>query len=277
MFKKNELRLLLVAILLLVTEYGLCAPPSLKFGLFPYLNPTALIKAEKSLKLPIVSATKQRVSLVSAPDMELFIERLKKGKYDLVYVPPHLARLAQRDFGYHSIVGMKSLKYDFVVREDSGIDGMEDLRNATIAVTSPQSLAYSLVLDALPRLGLKTGEKLHFCTQLAHDNSLKALLDGSCDIAIVIPEWKKILQSSESRNQLKVIASIDSPLGPVIMAHPRLDAKLVQHIQQKMLSFHHTTEGKAYIARKNSGSFIIINEEKLVLFDRILEKTLDNK
>ena len=251
------------------------AAKSIKFGIFPYLNPIKLLKIEKPLKIPVEAATNRPVTLITAPDMKIFISRLKMGEYDLIVVPPNTGRLAQREFGYRSVATANNLGFDFIVRKDSGIEKLEDLPRASLAVTAKQSLSYYFAIEAMDKHALLKNQKIHFCESHTHGNSLLTVLKSECLLAVVPSSLEKILLSIQQQNQLRIIASVKSPLGIIVMTHPRISSDMNQLILQKFLEFNQTAAGTNYLAKRNRDPFTRVDEEKLKSFDVILNKILN--
>ena len=260
--------------MLLLNSKAEGATKNINFGIFPYLSSIRLLEIEGPLKIPVEAATKQAVSLITAPDMESFISRLKIDKYDLIAVPPHIARLAQKDFGYRSIVTADNLGFHYVVRKDSGIENLEDLTKVSIAVTGKYSLAYFYAIEALDKHSFLKDQKLDFCESQTHGNSLLAVINKKCQLAVVPSKLTPILLTSKQENQVNIIADVKSPLGILIMAHPSMDSAVEQRIKQFFLDFDQTIAGKNYFTKRGRDPFIKVDDEKLKSFDTILNKIL---
>lgn len=72
----------------------------LALGIFPYASTSKLITHHKNIQKHINKADKFNISLVTAKNVSTYITNLANYKYDLIYSPPHVARFAEKKYGY---------------------------------------------------------------------------------------------------------------------------------------------------------------------------------
>jgi phosphate/phosphite/phosphonate ABC transporter binding protein len=129
------------------------------------------------------------VDLDESPDYETLAERVKQGFVDVAWLPPIvLVRVGQQ--AVHPVVAIKrgtrgGFETALVVREDSPMKRVEDLRGCRAAWVDPWSAAGYVI----PRLRLRLGgidattlfsEEHFFGT---HSAAVRAVFDGEADVA----------------------------------------------------------------------------------------------
>ncbi len=72
----------------------------LTLGVFPYVTPAQLASFHTPLKDYLAKSLQRPVSLVTAPDFDSFVDRTRKGQYDIIITAPHLGRLAETRDSY---------------------------------------------------------------------------------------------------------------------------------------------------------------------------------
>ncbi len=118
----------------------------IKFGVFPYKSPKTIVKLFGPITKKIEQALGVKVQLVTAPDFSTYIDRARQGDYDLAF--PCVACFFQiQDVGYSVIAkGNPSFYGGTIVRNDSGIDSLDQLKGKKIAAIGKHSYAGHLFL-----------------------------------------------------------------------------------------------------------------------------------
>ena len=128
---------------------------SIKFGVFPYKSPRTIVKLFAPIAKRLETALDVKVQLVTAPDYKTFVARGKQGEYDLAF-PCVSCFFEIQDAGYTVIAkGKPSFYGGTVVRKDSGIDSMAQLKGQKIASIGRHSFAGHLfILEQLHEKGV---------------------------------------------------------------------------------------------------------------------------
>lgn len=137
------------------------ADDSVVLGVFPYLSANQMVEQLSPLCTRIETALGKKVIMVSAPDFMSYVERTAKGEYDLVLTAPHMGRLAETRDGWQLVVqsGQKTATV-ILVRKESAVQQLEDLRGKKMAVGNWRSVTYLLAEEALAEKGIKLGRGL---------------------------------------------------------------------------------------------------------------------
>lgn len=239
----------------------------LSLGLFPYVTPGQLIQFHIPLKNYLSQTLGMNINLVTAPDFESFMTSTEKGEYDIVLTAPHMGRLAEKRDGYHRLAMTgHHVQGLFLVKKDSAINSLEDLKDKKIMVAQRISVVYQMVLRTLAQKGLEDGKNVTIIETKTHNNALYAPLRDEADASVTgILLWETLGQ--EYKDKLKVIGSTNSVPGFVLMAHPRVTALIQKKLQRALFDFAKTTEGKAYFESTRLKAFLPIDNKTMKTLD----------
>ena len=238
----------------------------LTLGVFPYVSPAQLVAFHTPLKDHLAKALQRRVSLVTAPDFDSFIERTRQGQYDIIITAPHLGRLAETRDGYQRLAQAGTIQGIFLTRKDSGIYRLADLRGKTVMIAQRVSLLYQMAEQQLRKNGLVPGESVTILETRTHNNAMLAPLRGEADVSVTGALLWRVL-GEEKKGQMRVIGVTDEAPGIVLMANPQLASEDVRMIRKILLEYHKTAGGAAYFATTGFEKFQEIDDK--------LMKTLD--
>ncbi len=157
----------------------------IKFGVFPYKSPRTIVRLFGPIVKRLESVLGMRVQLVTAPDFKTYVARGRKGDYDLAFPCVHCFFLMQ-EAGYTVIArGQPDFHGGTVVRRDSDIRDIEQLRGKKIASIGRHSYAgYLFMVEQLSERGIDPAEvEFSFLGKL--DSVLYAVLNGQYDAGTV--------------------------------------------------------------------------------------------
>lgn len=239
----------------------------LTFGLFPYVSRGQLMDYHTPLKVYLETKLQRPVDLVTAPDFEEFMNRTQKGEYDIILAAPHMGRLAETRDGYVRIVKTgHEVQGIFLVRRDSGIRSLADLRGKSVMIAQPISVIYQMAVDHLQRNGLVPGKDITLVTTRTHNNALYAPARRESDASVTgVLLWVNAEESI--RSELVAISETRSVPGFMLMANKRLSPKLVRQVQTLLLAFEKTPEGQAYFKATDLKNFSRIDDKTMKSMD----------
>ncbi len=143
--------------------YALADP--LLIGVFPRRNATVSAKLFRPLAEYLEEQLQRPVKLELSPSFDIFLERLKTRRYDLVHLNQFDYVSAHEQLGYDAIVqneefGEKTIRGAIYVRRDSGIRRIEQLRDKNILFGGgPRAMmSYIVPTYLLRQAGLKPGD-----------------------------------------------------------------------------------------------------------------------
>lgn len=235
----------------------------ISLGLFPYVSSTQLVQFHSPLKNYLSKVLGLEVNLVTAPDFMSFVERTRQGDYDIILTAPHLGRLAEKQYKYkrlamtgHRVEGL------FLVKKDSDINTLDDLKGKTVMVAQRISVIYQMVVQTLADKGLVDGKNISIIETKTHNNALYAPLRDEADASVTgVLLWHTL--GEDYKDKLKVIAYTNSVPGFVVLSHPRISVVKQRKLKKALLDFGKTSEGKFYFENTGLKEFLPISDKTM--------------
>jgi phosphonate transport system substrate-binding protein len=257
------------ACLVLFSQLARAAPEDeLVIGVFPFLSTRQMVEQFNPLKEHVSRALGRQVALRSAPDYKNFIERTRSGEYDIIVDAPHLARLAQKRDGYHPLAqsGYK-LELLIVVRKDSPIQALTDLRGRAVAIGARMSLSYLFLGKELRKSGLVLDKDVLYLDTATFSNVLQAVIGGDAAAgALTALVWNGA--PAEARAELReILRQKDMGPGLIVLAHSRLGEATERKLQAALYNYKDTPEGKSYFQKTRQIDFRPVDDAALRMVD----------
>jgi len=227
-------------------------PPSqtvLEIAVFPYLSTRAVLGTYHPLQQYLEKQLQRPVLIVTAPDMQTFVERTQAGAYSYVVTAPHFARLAQREAGYRPLLRAKrNLQGVILVSTTrSGIRDVAELRGKTVATPDDLAIVTQLGLALLREHGLQPGKNVQLQESPSHSSAALSVKNGTVDAAIV--SITAFMQMPEEQRQgLRVLAQTAEVPHVMFLSGPRVPAKDADRFADLMRQFVEQSEdGRRFI------------------------------
>jgi phosphonate transport system substrate-binding protein len=183
----------------------------LLLGVHPFLAPAELRLRFDPLAAYLGDALGQPVVVRVGRDYEEHIEEIGHDRLDIAYLGPASYIRLTRQFGDRPVLarlersGRALLTGRIVVRDDSAITRLADLRGKRFAFGDPASTMSSIVPQAfLAEAGIGLGDLAQFRHYQGHDNVALAVLSGQADAGALKDE---VYQQFEPRG-LRAIAAL---------------------------------------------------------------------
>jgi phosphonate transport system substrate-binding protein len=244
-----------------------CQGAPLRFGVFPNLSTRVLLEVHQPLADYLSNTLKRPVNIETAPDFASFVTRTREERYDLVLTAPHLAYLAVEKTGYRPLYTYKNpVRGLLVVRMESPLHEMKDMKGKTIAMPDPIALV-SLVMKAdLKRAGLQEGRDFAEIEAGSHNNAALLVQQGKADGGVLgllpfqhLPE--------EIKDSLRPLAfTRSSALSQVYLASPNLPEADVKALSAAMAKFADTSTGQAFFEHGNLGGLVPVSIADLKMY-----------
>lgn len=221
--------------------------PVYTVGIIPQFAPEALAEIWLPLLAELGQRTGHRFKMVGAPEIPAFEAAFNQGAFDFAYMNPYHAVSGNVAQGYEPIVRDhgRQLYGLVVVRADSDIATMEDLRGQTVAFPAPNALGASLMIraDLDRRLGVEIQPSYVQTHTSVYLNVVlgKAAAGGGVSATLQA-------QPQEVRQALRVLYETERlPTHPIV-AHPRVPPAVVASVREAFLAMGETEQGRAMLA-----------------------------
>ena len=235
----------------------------LTLGVFPYVTPVQLAAFHAPLKDYLAESLQRPVTLVTAPDLNSFVDRTRDGQYDIVFTAPHLGRLAETRDGYKRVVQTShTVQGFFLARKDSGIHKIKDLKGKTVMIAQKVSIVYQMAEHTLRENGLVAGESVTIIETRTHNNAMLAPLRGEADASVTGKLLWYVLDDKQ-KEQMRVIGTTEEAPGFLVMAHPRLAAQDIEKIKKLLLDFHRVPGSESYFTTNGYEEFQPVDDRAM--------------
>lgn len=282
MNRSRQHTLWIIAVLLILLFPSLSAAAkgdTLVLGVFPYLSASQMMEQLSPLVKRMEEALEKKITMVSAPDFLSYVERTARGEYDLVITAPHMGRLAETRDGWRLVVqsGQKTASV-LLVRKDSGIQEIADLRGRTLAVGNRRSVTYLLIEEALIHQGLTPGKDVNIVETATFSNVVQSVFLGEVDAGatptLLWDTWQYV--NNEQHDQLREIFRA-KPAAPsfLVMVHPKMGQAVINRLAASLLSYHDTPEGQAFFRKSQFESFLPLDEATMQGIDPYVHVLLE--
>lgn len=179
----------------------------LKLAVFPRTSATETLAAFGPLAERLTARLQRPVTLVTSTDFDAFWQRVAQREPDLVYYTQYHYVKSHKDHNYRVIAaveadGQKTLAGVIVVRKDSGIKTLAELKGKTIAFGGDKKAvgAYLLPVSLLLKQGWKEGTdlKIYFAPKppgavIEAHKGLLAQAAGTGDTVLGFKQLTKIM------------------------------------------------------------------------------------
>ncbi|MCS7202836.1 MAG: phosphate/phosphite/phosphonate ABC transporter substrate-binding protein [Thermodesulfovibrio sp.] len=178
-----------ILVLVFITVVPIVAfATELKFGLLPRLTEKEMIEGFTPLAQYLEKELGVKVKLVIPKDFDTWTAEAKAGAYDIAYTNPYLYVVVKKTLKDAQPIAIASepeigtkLYGTIIVKKDSPIKSITDLKGKTIAATDPGSAgAYLVQMLMLQKAKLKK-EDVKIIFEKKRDPVAEAVLSGKAD------------------------------------------------------------------------------------------------
>lgn len=244
------------------------ATTPLVIGLFPNLSPQRQFRLYQLLAEYLQQWLARPVQLYTAKTPRAFVEATQHGDFDIVLTPPHLAWLAEHEAGYRPLATYAStIRGLLVVAASSRLHSATEVRGRTIAIPDPLAIVTILGEAYLQGGGLRRDIDYHFLSWGSHNNAALAVINDEAPAAILgalsfgqLPETV--------RSKLRIIGTTPEVKSFFFMANPRLTPATAQAVQDALLAFGATPQGRLFLDRSHFGRILRADPHSLAAMAR---------
>lgn len=235
----------------------------LRFGIIPFESAEELVKNVTPLMNVISKGLDMEVKPFIAADYTGVIEAFRGKKLDVAFLTPASYVMAKQEANVRVILksqrnGNPYYYGAIIVRSDSGINTVEDLKGKSFSFGDPISTSGHV----FPRKILvdhNINPERDFSNLIfsgAHDATVLSVLNKKVDAGATFSDdkdgkkgsWTRYLKPDEV-NQIKVLAVSDPIPSDNICVSAELDPKIADKLANVIIDFGKTEEGKKMMAK----------------------------
>ncbi len=234
--RKVVVVLFLALLLIPMTLFG----ADLNFGLLPRLTEQEMIEGFTPLVQYLEKELGVKVKLTIPKDFDTWTKDAKAGAYDIAYSNPYLYVLVKKAAAVADPLVIasepeigKNLQGTVIVKNDSTIKSIKELKGKTVAATDPGSAgAYLVQMLMLQKEGVKKDDvKVIF--EKKRDPVAQAVLDGKADAGFIRnDDLEKLKAGPDKFRKLGVSDLI--PNWPIFIAK-KMDPALASKLKDALL------------------------------------------
>ena len=216
-------------------------------GVVPQFDTRTLHKIWRPILDQLEKDTGLKFVLRGAPTIPAFEQEFSDGKFDFAYMNPYHVGVANREQGYEPLIRDigRTLYGVLVVKADSEIKDIKQLHEKRVAFPAPNALGASLLMRA--ELERKHNVKVKARYVKTHSSSYLNVVLGKAEAAGGVQ--KTLNQQPEAiRKQLRVLYKTSETAPHPFAVHPRVPAEVRAKVQNALLQFSQSSEGKDLFA-----------------------------
>ncbi|MFB1488590.1 MULTISPECIES: phosphate/phosphite/phosphonate ABC transporter substrate-binding protein [unclassified Thiocapsa] len=181
--------------------------PDIEIPVLPYLSTERLLTLYEPLRRHLQESLDRPVRIVTSPDYRSFIAAVAQGNDLLVLNAAHMARLAEVDSGYGSILQTTNPLYALlIVRAEDPVAEVADLRGTRVVTPDPLALITLMGHRMLRDAGLTPSTEVEMPTADTHNNALKRLLGDESIRAAIVSNRAFTTLDEDVRARLRILA-----------------------------------------------------------------------
>lgn len=237
------------------------AVPRYTFGVHPQRNPKKL----HAVFGPLVEYLNTHVSDVhftfeASRHYDSFDDKIEARRFDFLLPNPYETLLAiEQGYAVFAKMGRDTdLRGLIVVRRDSGIRRIDDLRGKAVSFPAPTALAATMLPQYfLHTRGLDPRRDIEARYVGSMESSLLNILRGNVAAGTVYPPaWRMFLKERpDQADDLMVLWETDSLPNNSVMARDDVPPELVERVRQALLAIHKGAEGRQILAGMDTPFF----------------------
>jgi len=193
----------------------------LRLAVVPQLTPVEMTKAWN----PLVDALGQRgiaCDLVVYPSIASFEPEFLKGKADLVFLNPYHMVMARKAHRYELLLrDTRPLEGVLVVKKDSPVIAMEQLKDHRISFPAPNAFAASLYIRSVLERQYHLAYDTHYAQN--HKNAIRQVLAGDSAAAGVVKTTLE-KEALDVQQSLRILYTTPGLSPHPLAVHPRVPA-----------------------------------------------------
>lgn len=226
---------------------------TLEVGVVPTLPTGKLLEAYHPLAAHFAKRFDRPVQVVTAPDIRTFQKRTLQGAYDFVVSGPLQGWHAATDADYQILLQSSlAIQAVVLVRRDSGISTLAQLKKRAVATMEPTTLIAQLGAEMLRKAGIRGEQAAQFRHERSPNNAVQSMLHGEAAAAIVTSNLMRVLPSADLERVRSIAESSRFP-GMLFMSRRGGDRPPPDAWHRALLEFAATADGQRTIGELHGG------------------------
>lgn len=242
-------------------------PKELTIQFVPSQNADTLEAKAKPLEKLLSKELDIPVKVSVSTNYNTIVEAMKSKKVDVGFLPPTAYTLAHNQKaadvllqaqrygvnkdGSNNDKLVKSYKSQFVVKKDSGIKSLKDMKGKKIALQDVTSTAgYTYPVAELLKEGINPINDMKITNVKGHDQAIIALLNGDVDVAVTFQDARNIVKKDQPNvfKDTEVVELTEDIPNDTISVRSDMDDKFRDKLKKAFKDIAKTKEGHKIVS-----------------------------
>lgn len=242
-------------------------PKELTIQFVPSQNADTLEAKAKPLEKLLSKELDIPVKVSVSTNYNTIVEAMKSKKVDVGFLPPTAYTLAHdqkaadvllqaqrygvNKDGSNNDKLVKSYKSQFVVKKDSGIKSLKDMKGKKIALQDVTSTAgYTYPVTELLKEGINPINDMKITNVKGHDQAIIALLNGDVDVAVTFQDARNIVKKDQPNvfKDTEVVELTEDIPNDTISVRSDMDDKFRDKLKKAFKDIAKTKEGHKIVS-----------------------------
>jgi len=230
-------------------------------GIFPYLAPRELEKMYSPIAADFSNSLNRDVLFMTSSTYKKFMGNLDKQMYDIVFVQPFDYVAIADKYGYRPlVVRNKPLPAIIVVKPDSGVNSVADLKGKTISLPPAVAAMSYLVKDYLEQNGIDPEKDVTIEHHRSHASCMRSVVIGNAEACGTAPPALRFFQD-KMKAELKTIVKTKGIPSSLFAIHPRVTEEERKQLMKQIATWPATDEGRKLLKSTKVEKFIEIEDK----------------
>lgn len=242
-------------------------PKELTIQFVPSQNADTLEAKAKPLEKLLSKELDIPVKVSVSTNYNTIVEAMKSKKVDVGFLPPTAYTLAHdqkaadvllqaqrygvNKDGSNNDKLVKSYKSQFVVKKDSGIKSLKDMKGKKIALQDVTSTAgYTYPVAELLKEGINPINDMKITNVKGHDQAIIALLNGDVNVAVTFQDARNIVKKDQPNvfKDTEVVELTEDIPNDTISVRSDMDDKFRDKLKKAFKDIAKTKEGHKIVS-----------------------------
>ena len=243
---------------------------ALQFGMVPYMPIQQMVRLYEPLTRGFEQALQRPCRLASATDFDQFLERARKGDFDIVGASPHVLRILQKEEGFEPLARSTApLEPLVMVPKGSTVTDVAALRGQRVLVADLLAVHVLIALRAVRDLGVNPAKDLNLVVAGNQRNAITRMLKGEASAAVASASTLATLPP-ELAQSVTILLRAPKGLTPMgFLAHSRLKAQAAQ-LREAILQTAQTPQGRELLKAAQQDSYVALSAADLTSQDGVV-------
>lgn len=223
-------------------------PEPLRVGIMPFNSALALLRTHQPLREYLQRSLNRPVELYTSSDYITYLNEALEQRFDILIAGPHFGVMAV-DEGYIPLFRYRAMLQPLlVVRTDSPIANVADLRGKRIGLSSRLSISSIGGVRWLQEQGLQMGRDYPIFERATHGAAIAAVAVGELDAALTTHTPLNQVPP-DVHAQVRILPTEIQVSHLMTLAHKRLGVAEVERIRSALQAFSdESPEGRKFFA-----------------------------